>query len=136
MAELRGLMPADREERLIAFVRERVARTLRIASDRALDRRQRLMDMGLDSLMAVELRNSLENGLGLGGMLPATLIFDYPTIDGIVGYLESNFFSEVAAPTTLKAAPAKPAESEPGVNVEGMSDDEVAALLMKKLGDL
>ena len=42
-----------------------------------------LSDAGLDSLMAVELRNTL--GAAVGRTLPATLLFRYPTIDALVG---------------------------------------------------
>ena len=37
--------------------------------------------------MAVELRNVLKTDLALDGGLPATLVFDYPTVDGIAHYL-------------------------------------------------
>jgi hypothetical protein len=45
-----------------------------------------LMSAGLDSLGAVELRNSLESSLQL--QLPTTLTFDYPTIEALTAYLE------------------------------------------------
>jgi hypothetical protein len=45
------------------------------------------MSAGLDSLGAVELRNSLEASLGL--TLPGTLVFDYPTVDALSDYVLS-----------------------------------------------
>jgi hypothetical protein len=44
-----------------------------------------LQDMGLDSLMALELRNVLAQAMGRP--LSATLLFDYPTVRGLAGYL-------------------------------------------------
>uniref|UniRef100_A0A0G4HR60 Uncharacterized protein n=1 Tax=Chromera velia CCMP2878 TaxID=1169474 RepID=A0A0G4HR60_9ALVE len=44
-----------------------------------------LQDLGIDSLGAVELRNSLQTKLGV--QLPATVLFDYPTLNGIVGFI-------------------------------------------------
>ncbi len=46
---------------------------------------QPLMEAGLDSLGAVELRNNLEQAFHVG--LPATLTFDYPTITALADYL-------------------------------------------------
>jgi acyl carrier protein len=58
-----------------------------------------LMAAGLDSLGAVELRNSLESGLGM--QLPSTLVFDYPTITAIAGFVNDSL-----APATAPAAAA------------------------------
>lgn len=47
-----------------------------------------LMAAGLDSLGAVELRNSLQRSLNIE--LPATFIFDYPTVRAMNSYISQN----------------------------------------------
>ena len=49
---------------------------------------QPLMDAGLDSLGAVELRNTLATRFAMD--LPATLTFDYPTVRALSQYLVEN----------------------------------------------
>lgn len=48
---------------------------------RAIDSSAPLMAAGLDSLAAVELRNAVSSRFGIS--LPATLAFDYPTLDAL-----------------------------------------------------
>jgi hypothetical protein len=109
---------------------------LRLDAPEELDRRQRLMDLGVDSLMALELRQRLGAGLGLARPLPATLVFDHPSIEAIARLLAGELEPVVIpddpaiAPTT-PAAPRLTAEA-----VAGLADEDVEALLLKRLESL
>jgi acyl carrier protein len=64
-------------------VRELVARVL---GERELpDASHGFADLGLDSLMAVELKQLLEDRFGQP--LSATVVFNYPTVEKLAGYL-------------------------------------------------
>ena len=80
-----------------------------------------LMAAGLDSLGAVELRNSLEARLGL--QLPGTLVFDYPTAAALREYIASRF----VAAARRTAAAASPADMFSAGGVEAMQAGGVAA---------
>eukprot|EP00873_Tetraselmis_striata_P016306 jgi/Tetstr1/436570/TSEL_025367.t2 len=79
-----------------------------------------LAQAGLDSLGALELRSALESALSV--TLPATLLFDYPTIQEICGYLESQIREGDAMQETL-APPMPPplATADSNVAVIGSS---------------
>ncbi|SHN35289.1 type I polyketide synthase [Rhizobacter sp. OV335] len=125
--ELKQATPQRRRERLLAFVAEHVARVVDAPSAQAIDPRQPLNELGLDSLMAVELRNRLGTGLGLARSLPATLVFDHPTLEALAAYLE-----ELAVPAAAAvAAVAKPVDAVGAL--DEMSDEEVEAMFAKKL---
>jgi acyl transferase domain-containing protein len=129
-------LPGDRLELLRELVREQVVRVLRLDATEPPGRNQRLMDLGFDSLMAVQLRNLLGTGLGLERPLPASLMFDYPTIDALAARLLELLAPEApgAAATVAPGAPGAPAAIGAAA-VEAMSDAEVEALLLKRLGE-
>ncbi|MBV1921596.1 MAG: SDR family NAD(P)-dependent oxidoreductase, partial [Pseudomonadales bacterium] len=60
---------------------------------------QPLQNLGLDSLMAIELRNDLNGKTGL--TLPVSLLFDYPSVSTLARYLNRKLSeSEVVSVTT------------------------------------
>ncbi|WP_340137795.1 type I polyketide synthase [Bailinhaonella thermotolerans] len=82
---LAALAPAERRERLTELVRERVALVLGHDSPASVPVDRAFQELGFDSLAAVELRNGL--GAALGLRLPATLVFDHPSVGAVVEYL-------------------------------------------------
>ncbi|MCL8014926.1 type I polyketide synthase [Streptomyces sp. AS02] len=103
--QLAALPEAERAERALALVRKETAQALGLRGPNAVRPDQPLRDLGLDSLMAVELRNRLGNQIG--ARLPATLLFDHPTAAQVADHL----LATVLAPShlTAPAAPAVPA---------------------------
>jgi hypothetical protein len=80
VARLREAPASRRRGLLLAHVQRLAARVLGVAPDAAIDPMRPLREMGLDSLMAVELRNGLARDMET--RLPATLLFDHPTLTG------------------------------------------------------
>jgi NAD(P)-dependent dehydrogenase (short-subunit alcohol dehydrogenase family)/acyl carrier protein len=83
--ELRALPETERFSAVLHVVRAEVARVLALAAPELVAAERPLKELGLDSLMAVELRNAL--GKRAGVRLPATLAFDYPTPTVMAQYL-------------------------------------------------
>ena len=67
-------------------MRDAVGGVLRLPADQ-IDRHRPFGSLGLDSLMALELRNRLERALQRP--LSATLAWNYPTVDALAGYLDA-----------------------------------------------
>jgi NADPH:quinone reductase-like Zn-dependent oxidoreductase/NAD(P)-dependent dehydrogenase (short-subunit alcohol dehydrogenase family) len=129
--ELNGASPSRRHELLISFVGEHVARVIGASAAEAIDPRQPLHELGLDSLMAVELRNRLASGLGVPGSLPATLVFDHPTLTALSAYLADHVVL-AGRPVTLDSAPtvAVPADAVDAIDL--LSDAEVEELFERR----
>jgi hypothetical protein len=84
--------------------------------------------------MAVELRNLLGGELGLGRPLPATLVFDYPSVEAITDYLVGELLGSVVAEAEPVAASVAVATGGVVSAIEELSDDEVDRLLADKMG--
>jgi myxalamid-type polyketide synthase MxaE and MxaD len=130
---LHDCLPSERQDVLAEYVRAQVVQVLRLDGAHAVDRRHRLMEIGVDSLMAVELQKRLARGLGVEG-LPATLIFDYPTIDDIAAYVSRDVLgiAAVDAPAARQSGPDN-ASADRAAAVAELSEEEVELLLLERL---
>jgi acyl carrier protein len=99
-----------------------------------VDARRPLSELGLDSLMAVELRNLLGASVGLTRALPATLLFDHPTIEALVDYLAAEIPGMESGPesTTAETPVEVDASGDALDRIEQLSDEEVERLLRQK----
>ncbi|MEV8505707.1 type I polyketide synthase [Actinoplanes sp. NPDC051475] len=88
VGSLRAAAEAEQERILLRLVRSQASAVLGHGSADGIGPAQAFQEVGFDSLAAVNFRNSLITATGL--RLPATLIFDYPTPQALVGYLRSE----------------------------------------------
>ena len=105
-------LPKERQADAIReVVAAEVARVLSMGGASNVELERPLRDVGIDSLMAVELRNAL--GRRLGVALPATLVFDYPTPAAIAEFLLEKALGLADAAPSRAAAPGPISFDEP-----------------------
>jgi polyketide synthase 12/myxalamid-type polyketide synthase MxaB len=130
-AVLAQALPAERAGLLERHVGLRAATVLGLDPEQTVDKRRPLSEMGLDSLMAVELRNLLTADLGRAQALPATLIFKYPTVETLAKYL----LAELALAGSPEAAAPGGAPQDLEA-VENLSDEQARQLIADELSAL
>ncbi|MCX6049752.1 MAG: SDR family NAD(P)-dependent oxidoreductase [Chloroflexi bacterium] len=80
-----------RNQLLLAYLRTAIAKLVGRRAPEQIDPRQGLLEIGLDSLMAIELRNQLARALEQ--RLPSTVVFDYPTVEKLQHFLLQLLFA-------------------------------------------
>jgi acyl transferase domain-containing protein/acyl-CoA synthetase (AMP-forming)/AMP-acid ligase II/acyl carrier protein len=151
-AALEAASPEARRQLAENYLRERISRVLRMAPEK-LGADQSLNNLGIDSLMAVELRNHVQANLGV--TIPLARLLQDPTI----AQLAQVVLDQVGSATEPAAAPPHkpPAQAkgsapalqpalpspitradsaeEPSPDVQDLSDEEVDALLRQMLSE-
>jgi myxalamid-type polyketide synthase MxaB len=133
LKQLAGASRGERHRLLVTHVRAQAARVLGFSSPDAVNVEQGFFELGIDSLMAMELRNRLQNLCSQP--LPSTLVLDYPTIEALVAYLERTVLVELFASQEEQASPGEGAQSKRAAALEALSEDELADLLQGKLAE-
>ncbi|WP_068187165.1 type I polyketide synthase [Mycobacterium sp. UM_CSW] len=113
---LQGLPEAEQQAVLLDLVRSHIATVLGNTSPEAIDPDKAFQELGFDSLTAVEMRNRLKTATGLA--LSPTLIFDYPTPNGLASYMRTEL---AGAPQEVSHAPVVRATDDDPIVIVGMS---------------
>lgn len=123
LQRLADAAPDRRRKVLDGFLEETIRTSFALPEGRKLDRKTPFGELGLDSLLAIELRNRI--GKSLGRRLPATLLFENPSL--------AELGAALMAELGFDAAPPPPPQNAPSPDVfdglDGMSDDELERLL-------
>jgi acyl transferase domain-containing protein/acyl carrier protein len=136
---------SDRKDLLLEHLRQQIAKVLNMSSVESIDPQLGFIDLGMDSLMAVELSNRLRSSLECP--VSAAIAFDYPTIESLVDYFDQTIAAQLT--TTVAVSPAapepptahRPIPDRPQNNLlvtsraalESLSDHEAEALLIRQL---
>ncbi|MGO9692578.1 MAG: type I polyketide synthase [Mycobacterium sp.] len=113
---LHGLPEAEQHAVLLGLVGSHIATVLGNTTAEAIDPDKAFQELGFDSLTAVEMRNRLKTATGLS--LSPTLIFDYPTPNGLAGYIRTEL---AGVPQEIGHAPVVRATYDDEIAIVGMS---------------
>ncbi|MCY4487972.1 MAG: SDR family NAD(P)-dependent oxidoreductase [Deltaproteobacteria bacterium] len=119
---LRATPAAGREALLVSFLQQEVQAVLRLPSAPAPT--VAFFDLGIDSLMAVELRNRLNRAFAGEYVAPNTVVFDYPDIAALAHHLAGELGEAGAGATEVVSAPEPPPRErldDDGIAIVGMA---------------
>jgi len=120
---------SQRKAALRTHLREEIAQVIGLTSAK-VDPQAPLGNLGIDSLMTLELRNRLESSLGL--VLSPTVVWSYPTINALVPYLAGQM--DIA----LDSEPQKKSDEavrpkEVTIDLDQLSKENLAELLAQEI---
>jgi acyl carrier protein len=129
--QLTQASPEARKSMIQEWLRSKVAQTLGHSNSQKVDLEKPLFDQGLDSLMSVSLRNELKKELGNKMTLKSTLIFDYPNILGLSGYIENKIFE-----SNKNINNKNKKDIEINKEIESMNSSEVSSKIKDEVDEL
>ena len=124
VARLAQTAPEDRKELLIQFVRTQVQAVLRLPAPPAAE--TGFFDLGMDSLMAVELRTRVNRAFAGTYVAPNTVVFDHPTVERLADHL-AHRLAHPSDPAPTGSAPQP--EGAAGAEYERLRELETDQLL-------
>ena len=141
LEKLKTAPESERESILHQYAQQQVVKTLGLDPSKPFDTQRMLADIGMDSLMAVELKNKIDGDFGMN--IPVAYFLEKATVAGLAKMLLEQYSNENHAPasedgsqngnshvsTTMDSETAKNLLS----NLDQLSEDEVNSLLSSML---
>ena len=129
-AQLSTAVDQEQRQRVLeGFLQTQLATVLKRPASR-IELTAPVRSMGLDSLMALELRNRIEGSTGL--RLPATLAWNYPTVIAMARFLDSKLAPGLPEePATVDVVAAGEAMEQLLAEIEQLSDDQAQRLAVE-----
>jgi polyketide synthase 12/myxalamid-type polyketide synthase MxaB len=140
LEKLENVTPGEHLEITLLFIQQQAARVLAREDEDLPDPRRPLNGLGFDSLTAVEFCNAV--GRSIGKHLNPTVLFDYPTLEGLAGYLVRDVLDLEPDATEEKDSIGEREDDAAEIReqtlqvVEEMTEEEMDALVAEQLGRL
>ncbi|MFN6560885.1 MAG: type I polyketide synthase [Nostoc sp. ChiSLP01] len=131
LQQLKGAPINEQRALLTTHVCNQVAKVIALDPSQ-INPQQGFFDLGMDSLTSVELKQRLQKSLGC--QIPDTFVFNYPTIEAVVGYIaEKVLETEIASAVSETTTNDENSLVEFSASLEELSEAEIAELLTLKL---
>ncbi|RRS10215.1 SDR family NAD(P)-dependent oxidoreductase [Pseudoalteromonas sp. J010] len=128
--EICDMSPELRYEKIFEFVRETLAKVLKIDSPATIDPEKGFFEMGTDSIAAMDLKKDIDAELGIS--LPSTVIFNYSNLNLLVDHIVNDVLQLDTGVAEVEYSSEIAIES-PTDELQDMELDDLAALLEQEL---
>jgi acyl carrier protein len=136
LAEIENISASEQEHALQEYIKGQVTQVLGLDPSQSLNMYLPLINLGMDSLMAVELKNKIENDFGIN--VPIAYFLEEASVNGLAAKLHDTLSHNALEKQkdnnnneTIDGAKAQLLLE----NIDQMSEDEMDALLNKLLTD-
>ncbi|TQV65811.1 SDR family NAD(P)-dependent oxidoreductase [Exilibacterium tricleocarpae] len=126
----------DNERQLSQAIKRIVTEVMKLDSTFPLSESQTLQELGMDSVMALELQRKIAASLDI--RLPASLFFDYPTISEASRFIFKRYFlkeNDGKTGTTVSEAESA-TENWDEDSLQHLSDADLSRILAEELADI
>jgi acyl transferase domain-containing protein/acyl carrier protein len=129
--ELNAIPSSGRKRYVNNLLNTLLVSALRLPEKHTIDPRERLFDLGVDSLIAIELKNLLQKKIGK--QVSSTLLFDYPTLEKLTEHVLSLVeVNEVTSTETTETGDSNSID----VDINSMTDEDAELALLRALSGI